>query len=246
MQLEFIHSGRRLSIVRIMQEKNTNKIIVGVSPRCDLKLALLFRQYKNYLRYVTTKHFAIHREDLFFLIEDLESRNGTEVNNEPLSANQKRRLREGDIIKLAKMPELTIKVLESNEPLGLYYNEVREYFVVEDHPIATLTPLESGLMEFLYDKAGTKLSFDEIAYSEIWKNIPDDNQIYRTIRNIHRKLDEACESKGIGMHYIQRVDDGYMLTRKRRSTSSRDLFFRGMQKDHAYNSYAIKFSHKRT
>jgi DNA-binding winged helix-turn-helix (wHTH) protein len=74
----------------------TQRVVLGRGPECDIVLAG---------RLVSRQHAAISRLGPAYMIEDLGSRNGTTVNDEPLSGQ--RILRDGDRIDLGGIGRLT-------------------------------------------------------------------------------------------------------------------------------------------
>ena len=73
------------------QRLTGSSIIIGRSPHCDISLPLLT---------VSLHHCRIHRSGHYWYVEDLASRNGTQVNG--VRVNRKR-LRVGDVISVGEI-----------------------------------------------------------------------------------------------------------------------------------------------
>lgn len=213
MQLEL--EGARISILNKMNEKKTNKIKIGTSSYCDFSMRDIYNGPESHLSVVSVEHFAIYRRGRVFEIKDLGSTNGTKVNDEPLAPNEKRVLRENDVIKLANMPQFQFKVQEGtdislpSEKLGLYYDDVKKQFLVEGK-LLNIQGKKFLLMKFLYKHAEEPCTYKKIIEA-VWSsrsNTPKSrNNVQQQILGIRKVL-----GKDIAGHYIRQVPDGFMLT----------------------------------
>lgn len=208
-QLYFVHSGVRFAV--------EDEITAGVSRYCELNLAEYF---SGNLRTISFRHFKIYKTDKGFIIKDLTSQNGTQINDEPLPANTPRILRNRDVIKLAKNDNFKIEVMldgtavaDENQPT-LYLDEANSLFFIGDLPIHNLSEIEYELMKCLYEKAERVCSYFDIS-KKVWHGSASDDTIRSTVKNIRKKLKEVSPEAG-GKRYIKTSRGyvrGYMLTR---------------------------------
>lgn len=97
--------------------------------------------------------------------------------------------------------------------LTLYFEEKRERFVVDGHPIPIthFTELEHQLLLYLYNNAERLCLYSEIT-EKVWHGwVSSNNIISSAVGRIRRKLDTL--SPGAGKRYIKtKASFGYMLT----------------------------------
>lgn len=219
MQLYFPHSRERFDVSKTMEEKNTNRIIAGPTPFSDLNLAKYFWEFEKETKVISVKHFAIYKEDdVGFVIEDLGSKHGTQVNGE-LVQDEGIVLNDGDLIKLAQNEHFQMEVMilgtvQDISKIGLYFSRGYKGFLVEGHRV-TLTRTEFQLLNFLYKNAGKICTHDEII-DAVWEYTSQGN-MHKYIGRVRQKLDKACQ-ENVGEDYIQTVTGGYRLVKEARST----------------------------
>lgn len=170
---------------------------------------------------ISKKHFKIiqqKRPDKFFIV-DLKSKNGTELNGQPLTKNSPAPLDHGDKIRLAGNDHFLIKVIISNggtdempkPKSGVYFDRSRAQFMVDGRPIPydRLAPLEKKLLEYLYQNAGKACSNDELI-REVWLGAEvQEGAVTGAISKLRKKLKRLSAK---GEHYIERVTRrGYKL-----------------------------------
>ena len=208
------------------------EVIVGRTPTCDVDLT---HYLEGYLKAISRQHFKIaySRGEGYYIVDI--SHNGTWINNSLLSRGERRILRDEDIVKLAGAENLIIEIAIDSDPditdtiadpalftqfsdkatgSGLYFDDDRSQFVVDDRPVPHehLTKLETLLLRFLYDNAGRLCTFDAIA-ANVWHDpgwSPGNNTISRAVGNLRKKLDEV--TPGAGDHIQNIRGQGYRLT----------------------------------
>lgn len=217
-----------------------DEVIVGKLEECSLQL--LPTDFADPIDTISRRHFKISKTKDGFVLIDLLSRNGTKINDSKLIANHPYFLHDGDIIALAKNNKFNLKVaircsnsdarLEPNEytawdgtkvmesdvieepaKLSLYFEEERERFVINGHPIPIthFTELEHQLLLYLYKNAERLCLYSEII-EKVWHGwVRSNNIISSAVGRIRRKLDRL--SSGAGKRYIKtKTGFGYMLT----------------------------------
>ena len=158
---------------------------------CDLCLVRYFN--KGDVDYISNQHFVIDKRGQNFVIKDLDSRNGTELNGGRLLPHEPRVLRNGSQIKLAKDDYFIIEVRMTNPPYdkktkeraddpftedtdnegpiksGLYFEQKSNSFFVDGKqiPPGHLTVLQEKLLKYLLDNAGRVCSRDELG-RKVW------------------------------------------------------------------------------
>jgi hypothetical protein len=229
--LLFLQFPRSRAQYKVLPEK---EILVGRAASCDIDLT---RYFRDQLQAVSRQHFKLfYRKGEGFFIVDL-SYNGTWVNNECLTKNQPRVLRNNDVITLAKSEQLLIKAVIDDDPdvtdaisdpetffylngqngNGLSFDETTSQFVIEGQavPHEQLTKLEVSLLTYLYRNIGRLCSFDDIAL-QVWDDpqwAPENNTISRAVTNLRKKLNDFSPGAG---EYIQNIrGQGYKLVRKK-------------------------------
>jgi hypothetical protein len=140
---------------------------------------------------VSRQHACIWREGMYWLIEDMESTNGTYLNNERLLEST--RLRDGDRIMVGDItfvfhdPDTTIRDKPFPElDINLEAGEVRV-----DRNLVSLSPKEFALLAYLYNNQGKVCSKDDIG-SAVWSEYHEgvyDYQIENLVRRLRAKIE---------------------------------------------------------
>lgn len=197
----------------------------GISETCELDLKRYF--FHTSLKTISRRHFKIvYIQDEGFAIYDLNSLNGTRVNELRLIPGQPVFLRENDEIMLAENQEFNFQavgfdsertelwMLIPNETSavakptrGLLYQSEDGSFVLDGAriPHTYLTSLEQRLLEYLYTHSGRICSFDELIQN-VWgpkSEDVQDNTVAKLVSNLRKKLDAV--SAGAGARHIRTV-----------------------------------------
>ena len=204
------------------------RTVLGISEICDLDL----RRYlpAQAIRTISRRHCEItFVQGEGYLITDLNSLNGTWVNNQPLQPGSPRFLRDGDTVLLAGNPDFLLRVVEDEchtEPLvpvgktnlaptleldlvtGQLYLAADGHFVLDHTRVAHqhLTALEEKLLLYLYERAGRVCTYDELV-RDVWSYAKyddvQDNTVAKTVSNLRKKLDDI--SPGAGIRHVRTV-----------------------------------------
>lgn len=205
------------------------KIIAGISDECDLNL---INYFYGPIGTISRQHFEIYKTNNHIVIKDLESTNGTEVNNLQLWPWTAQSLSHGDIIRLAHDDNFIIQIgppdtektnghISKADPkipdkLGIHFDENESKFIVDGNviPEGYLSELEERLLGYLYQNAGKRCSSRQIAQG-VWGGVVSDKTIHRLISRLRRKLNEI--SPGSGIRYLKTSHEdlpGYILSLK--------------------------------
>jgi len=203
------------------------KTVLGVSETCDIDLRRCLPGQA--IRTISRRHCEISFvQDEGYLITDLNSLNGTQVNGQRLRSGEPRFLRGGDTVVLAENPGFTFRVVGNDacntellvplgraapapypEPLaGQLYVAEDGYFVLDNNriPHQHLTALEEKLLLYLYERAGRVCSYDEIV-RDVWGYVKyeeiQENTVAKVVSNLRKKLDDV--SPGAGMRHLRTV-----------------------------------------
>lgn len=200
-------------------------VIAGISETCTLDLRDYFGE--EYIRTISRRHFKIiYVKGEGYALYDLESLNGTQVNNRRLTPNDPTFLRPGDIVRLADNDAFIFEIIgdsdeDRTQPVpnnsnasrvavsqGLLHLAPNGQFVLDGFAISHeyLTPLENKLLEYLYSNSGRVCSYDELIRNVWGINKYDDiqdNSVAKLVSNLRKKLDNV--SPGSGVRHIQTV-----------------------------------------
>ncbi len=102
LQLHFSHSNRPP-----IELSSQEEVIMGRAPTCDVQLS----SYDT----VSRKHVRVFYQDGHFVVDDLNSTNGTSVNGYPVAGGPVRILRDGDTVQIANESQLMF-VVRITEP----------------------------------------------------------------------------------------------------------------------------------
>jgi len=142
-------------------------------------------------RRVSRQHAELRREGAHWVLHDLDSTNGTFVNEQRLTAP--RPLRDGDVIGIGEAtfafsdPEATIN--DSAFPLLVYDARAGELWV--DRQPVSLSAKEHALFHFLYQAEGRICTKDEIGQT-VWPEYQGDVFDYQ-IESLMKRLREKLE-----------------------------------------------------
>lgn len=208
-------------------------IVAGREDDYDLKLRPYFH---GPTQRISRRHFKICHTSTGFFLSDLDSTNGTRINQELCIAHQLYPLRHGNTIELAKYRNFQIDVSIEQDPnatevmpendissyyiqiipgLALYLDEETQIFFTtrSDLPNWKLTPYENDLLKYLYQRMGRTCSYYDIA-SVVWR-YPDMSYdaIRHTVQKLRKKLNQL--SPGAGKRYLRTINGfGYKLVRE--------------------------------
>jgi pSer/pThr/pTyr-binding forkhead associated (FHA) protein len=202
------------------------KTVLGISETCDIDL----RRYlpAQGIRTISRRHCEIaFIPDEGYVITDLNSLNGTRVNEQSLRPGEPRFLRDGDTVLLADNPDFLLRVVSDEDPhtellvplgkpglapgpgpdlmTGHLYLAEDGHFVLDDTRISRqhLTVLEEKLLLYLYERAGRVCTYDEIL-RDVWGYARydeiQDNTVAKTVSNLRKKLDDI--TPGAGMRHV--------------------------------------------
>jgi DNA-binding response OmpR family regulator len=142
-------------------------------------------------RRVSRRHAELHREGAHWVLHDLDSTNGTFINEQRLTAP--RPLHDGDVIGIGEAtftfsdPEATIN--DSAFPLLVYDARAGELWV--DRQPVPLSAKELALFHFLYQAEGRICTKDEIGRA-VWPEYQGevfDYQIESLMKRLREKLE---------------------------------------------------------
>jgi DNA-binding response OmpR family regulator len=181
------------------------------------------RGFANQLRVehpdISRRHACLRLHDDYYVVEDLDSRNGTLVNAAHLVAGEQRRLHDGDTIQLAAVVSMVFvdpfvtRERPDVRPMrvrGLWLDPQAQIVMVGDERIV-LSLQQYRLLALLYARAGTVVTRQEIAEA-LWSTGLDlteqmiDNTVSRLRANL-QKVDASHEYvvtvRGRGYQFVQ-------------------------------------------
>ena len=183
---------------------------------------LMGRGFANHLKIdhpdVSRRHACVRLVDDYYLVEDLNSRNGTLVNNARLGAHEQRKLDNGDIIQLATAISLTFidpfvtQARLGVRPLhahGLWLDSKTQDVLVNGQPVL-LPAQQYRLLALLYTRPGV-VPREEIAQA-LWSVGVDlteqmiDNTISRLRANLKQyeaRHEYIVTVRGRGYQFVQ-------------------------------------------
>ena len=186
--------------------------LIGRSQGCQLCIAH---------HEVSRRHALVHSDGDYYYLEDLDSRNGSYINDKRIQAGERRRLVHDDLIQIANTAILHFIDFEATQrsdfilPIG----HPGLWLDVEGHSAflrtarVPLTPLQFRLLELLYAHLGAPVARAEIARI-LWETdagLTDtmiDNTVSR-LRSVLLKLDPGHEYivtvRGYGYRFVQRA-----------------------------------------
>lgn len=177
------------------------EIIIGRDAQCDLVIDD---------RQVSRHHARIRRDDEQYVLEDLDSKNGTFVNGQDLDGPH--HLQDGDEIQIALCCKLTFVDAEATAPLVLEEAEQRLSMDLESRRVwvagaelaPPLSPAQYRLLELLYGEPGRVYSRDEVVEA-VW---PEDDRAgisEQAIDALARRLRERLAEANPTVQYVVTV-----------------------------------------
>jgi hypothetical protein len=177
------------------------ELIIGRDEHCDLVIDD---------RQVSRHHARIRLEGEQYLLEDLDSKNGTFVNGQELK--KPHHLQDGDEIQIALCCKLTFVDAEATAPLvleepvkGLKMDlESRRVWVAGAELAPPLSPAQYRLLELLYGEPGRVYSRDEVVEA-VW---PEDDRAgisEQAIDALARRLRERLAEANPTVQYVVTV-----------------------------------------
>jgi hypothetical protein len=161
-------------------------LVVGRDATCDLVLTE---------RQISRQHIRIWRADDSFRIEDLESKNGTWLNETPLKGESV--LQNGDQIDLARVVRLAFVVSEATEPItpGMMPTtgrlrldrDARRVFIGGHEIAPPLSLPQYRLLEMLFDADGAVCTRDQVVKA-VWPDAVSEGVSEQAIDALVRRL----------------------------------------------------------
>ncbi len=170
-------------------------------------------------RLVSRSHVRVGRDEQGYFVQDLESKNGTHINGQPLAPGATHRLQDGDEIQIALSVRLLFVGAEATLPLSL---DVAPTAPVETPPALRLDkaqrrvwvrgrevdPLLSlaqyRLLELLYGASGRVVSRDEVV-SIVWPEALGEGVSEQAIDALVRRLRDRLAEFDPDHEYILTV-----------------------------------------
>lgn len=179
-----------------------DEVVIGRGEECDITLPD---------RQISRQHVRIYKEDDAFYVVDLESRNGTWVNNQQIKGP--RRLYDGDIIQLAMSVKLQFIGSGATAPLPFEVprsltdgrlkidHESRRVFIrgVELDP--PLSPPQYRLLEMLFKNTGRICTRDQVVES-VWPDAIGEGVSEQAIDALVRRLRDRLAELDPDTQYI--------------------------------------------
>jgi len=186
-----IHEGERAGQRCVMQ---SDLLVIGRGTECDIVLPE---------RQVSRQHIKIKALESGFAIEDLDSKNGTWVNGQPLKGE--RPLKDGDEIQLAQVVKITFIESEATAPLMVgetsstalgrlkVERDSRRVFIGEREVDPPLSLPQYRLLELLIDAKGgvcTREHVIEVVWPEAIGEGVSEQAIDALVRRLRDRIAE--------------------------------------------------------
>ncbi|MBW4435600.1 MAG: FHA domain-containing protein [Pleurocapsa minor GSE-CHR-MK-17-07R] len=180
-----------------------DELILGRDETCDIVVPE---------RNVSRQHVRLFRQGDAFYIEDLESRNGSWVNDEPLR-NAPRKLYDNDIITLATVAKLQFVGSGATAPLPFEVpasvtdgrlrldRAARRVFINGAEVEPPLSPPQYRLLELLYLNAGRVCTRDEVVQT-VWPDVFGEGVSEQAIDALVRRLRDRLSDLDPDWEYI--------------------------------------------
>jgi hypothetical protein len=140
---------------------------------------------------VSREHARVRREGWRVVLEDLDSTNGTYLNDErllsPTELRDRDRIAIGDVVLVFHDPDITFRDTAFPE-LEL---DIAGAMVRVNRRVVSLSPKEFALLAFLFQRRGEVCSKDEIG-DAVWPEYHDEVYDYQ-VENLVRRLREKLE-----------------------------------------------------
>lgn len=193
----------RESAMLILQEEETagqtwvldrDRVVIGRDPDCDVVLPS---------RLVSRQHAVVARDEAGYVLEDLESKNGTYLNGRVVAGTV--RLQDGDEIQIALRFRLAFVGAGATAPLGVAPERLaqqalrldasgRRVWILGEELDPPLSPSQFRLLELLYRHAGEVVDREEIVET-VWAEEAEagvsEQAIDALVRRLRDRLAEA-------------------------------------------------------
>ena len=180
------------------------EMIVGRDDTCDIIIPE---------RQISRQHIRITKESSQFFIEDLESRNGTWLNDQRL--NGKSELNDGDEINLALAIKLQFIGSGATAPLPFELpdniggklridTESRRVFIEDEELQPPLSLPQYRLIELLYNNSGSICTRDEVVQA-VWPDVMGEGVSEQAIDALVRRLRDRLAETDPETQYIVTV-----------------------------------------
>jgi hypothetical protein len=180
---------------------NREPFVVGRGGECDLILPE---------RQVSREHIRIYKKDEQFIVEDLDSKNGTWLNADQLQA-ESAILKDGDEITIAMAVRMTFIDSESTAPIMMdeaiaprgqrrlrLEPNARRVFIANAEVDPPLSLPQYRLLELLYEGDGSVRTREEVV-NHVWPDAAADGVSEQAIDALVRRLRDR----------LSEVDDSY-------------------------------------
>jgi DNA-binding response OmpR family regulator len=142
-------------------------------------------------RRVSREHARVRRDGRRAMLEDLDSTNGTFLNDErvlaPAALHEGDRIQIGDVTLVFHDPDITFR----DTPFPELELDLAAGVVRVDRRVVTLAPKEFTLLAYLYERGGQVCTKDDIG-SAVWPEYREgiyDYQIENLVRRLRSKLE---------------------------------------------------------
>jgi pSer/pThr/pTyr-binding forkhead associated (FHA) protein len=196
------YAGRRWSI-------EADSLIVGRDTTCDLVLAE---------RQISRQHVRIKRVAEVYYIEDLDSKNGTWVNNQPLKGE--RVLKDGDEINLGQVVKIAYSESEATAPItsdAAHSSRIRldrdsrRVFIGNKEVDPPLSLPQYRLVELLFDANGAVCTREQVV-KVVWPEAISEGVSEQAIDALVRRLrDRIAEIDPDHQHIVTVRGHGFRL-----------------------------------
>lgn len=180
------------------------RMVIGRDPTCDIVLPD---------RLVSRRHALVERSPEGYVLQDLESKNGTYLNGLPVTGPT--RLQDGDEIQIALRFRLAFVDAGATAPLGFaptgrkeraLHLDVsgRRVWVRGRELVPPLSPPQFRLLELLYREAGRVVDRERVVET-VWEGESESGISEQAIDALVRRLRERLAEVDPGHQYIVTV-----------------------------------------
>ncbi len=182
-----------------------DELVIGRGGHCDVVIPE---------RRVSREHVRITREGGQYFIDDLDSKNGTHLNGEPLQGRAE--LHEGDEVQIALCVKLRFIGSEATVPLsledglepvqqGLTLDPHTRQVFIDGQPLdPQLSLYQYRLIELLFESAGGVCTRDEVVRA-VWPDAAEEGVSEQAIDALVRRLRDRLAELDSQQQYIVTV-----------------------------------------
>lgn len=181
-----------------------DELVIGRGGHCDVVIPE---------RRVSREHVRIYRDGGQYFLEDLDSKNGTHLNGEPLHGTEE--LREGDEIQIALCVKLRFIGSEATVPLtfeeveplqhGLTLDPHTRQVFIDGRPLdPQLSLYQYRLVELLVESAGGVCTRDDVVRA-VWPDAAEEGVSEQAIDALVRRLRDRLAELDPKQQYIVTV-----------------------------------------